>query len=31
MLHIALVEVFGGAIRIACVDRRWIAMPHLDG
>jgi iron complex transport system ATP-binding protein len=31
MLHTALVEVFGGAIRIACVDRRWIAMPHLDG
>ena len=28
-LHAALVEVFGGAIRIAPFESRWIAIPHL--
>jgi iron complex transport system ATP-binding protein len=28
-LHAALVEVFGGAIRIAQFESRWIAIPHL--
>ena len=29
-LHAALVEVFGGAIRIERFGARWIAIPHLD-
>jgi iron complex transport system ATP-binding protein len=29
MLHAALIEVFAGAIRIAYLDRRWVAVPHL--
>jgi iron complex transport system ATP-binding protein len=28
-LHAALVEVFGGAIRIAQFESRWVAIPHL--
>jgi iron complex transport system ATP-binding protein len=28
-LHASLVEVFGGAIRIARFESRWIAIPHL--
>jgi iron complex transport system ATP-binding protein len=28
-LHASLVEVFGGAIRIAQFESRWIAIPHL--
>jgi iron complex transport system ATP-binding protein len=29
-LHAALVEVFGGAIRIVRVESRWIAVAHLE-
>jgi iron complex transport system ATP-binding protein len=28
-VHAALVQVFGGAIRIVAVDGRWVALPHL--
>jgi iron complex transport system ATP-binding protein len=30
-LHAALIDVFGGAIRIEAFDGRWIAIPHLEG
>ena len=29
-LHAALIEVFAGAIRIARMDSRWVAVPHLE-
>lgn len=29
-LHAALVEVFGGAIRVARFESRWITIPHLE-
>jgi iron complex transport system ATP-binding protein len=29
-LHGALVEVFGGAIRVVRFESRWMAIPHLD-
>lgn len=30
-VHAALVEVFGGAVRIERIGSRWVALPHLDG
>jgi iron complex transport system ATP-binding protein len=30
-LHAALVDVFGGAVRIVQVASRWVAIPHLEG
>ncbi|MEX8517147.1 MAG: ABC transporter ATP-binding protein [Leptothrix sp. (in: b-proteobacteria)] len=29
-VHAALVEVFGGAVRIERIGERWVALPHLD-
>ena len=28
-LHAALVDVFGGAVRVLSIDDRWIVVPHL--